>query len=188
MGLQAPFQLFGLAVFSFSIAILVLWALAKLNTTSISSSDPHIPLFDDEISFLFEDQTLINATGATKQLIKASDPQDCGWDKFHDELGAQFPGLREKFARLPTLQGFVLHSQDGTCRMTARWHDGITRVSLHDPGHQDPDPAAEHIYFGAMQTEIDTLRATSESTPFLVWRQNAQGKISWANNSYLELA
>ena len=38
-----------------------------------------------------------------------------------------------------------------------------------------------------MQLEIDTLRATAESAPFLVWRQSASGTITWANNSYLAL-
>jgi len=185
---QALLQLFGLAVFSFLVALLALWALARLSGKTAQNSDGRIPIHDDGIAFLFEDQTLINATGAAQQLIASRTRDGTDWDRLHAVLEQQFPDLQDQLARLSTQGGMLLFSQDGSCQLRARWHDGITRIALSDPDRPDAEAVSERAYIEAMQTEINTLRATAETAPFLVWRQNALGAITWANNSYLGLA
>ena len=47
--------------------------------------------------------------------------------------------------------------------------------------------AAEDVHrLAAQEAELETLRETTESAPYLVWREGADGTPIWVNRAYLE--
>ncbi|MEO9823626.1 MAG: PAS-domain containing protein [Paracoccaceae bacterium] len=39
----------------------------------------------------------------------------------------------------------------------------------------------------ALKSELNTLRANARAAPFLLWRQNTEGEITWVNQAYLDV-
>jgi PAS domain-containing protein len=185
---QAVIQGIGLVATSFMVAAAALWLLSKLPTSFRITDHLKKTNDDDAIVFLFEDQVLVNATKAARTLIKAPKKSNDDWDLFQSGLRVNFPELQDRLSDMPTPGNFVLHSRDGATRLRAKWHEGITRVELDNPEYGEAATSPDLSHVQAMQVEIETLRATAESAPFLVWRQNISGTITWANNTYLELA
>ena len=145
----AVIQAFGLIAISFVVAVAVLWLLAKLPNSVRATDHQENADYADKIVFLFEDQILINATRAARTFIKAPLKSNDDWDLFHLELRANFPELPDRLSELPTSGDFVHHARDGTIRLRARWHEGITRIELDSPEYGEAAASADRSHVQA---------------------------------------
>ena len=192
MNLESFAQIGGLALISAILAFAVLWALSRTTwqdalKPSLFSSPPR-----DNLVFLFEADTLISATDHGNDILSGTDAGagagGTDWQRFLSVFGPRFANLERRLEALPELCHLVLHALDTKCLLIADWRNGVTRISIVDAPANDAPVELDRASFDAMENELDTLRATAENAPFLVWRQRPDGTITWANSAYLELA
>jgi len=184
MKLESLIQLSGLIGFSVAIAFAALWLVARLLARPQAGLTVNLP---DKVAFLFEGDVLINATPQAMQMMP-SDDADYDWLNFLSATSLRFPDLQSKISTLPERGNISVQSQNGASSLMATWNDGVVRIEIQggDPGADSVKLAPAHLQ--AMESELETLRATAEFAPYLVWRQDAAGTITWANNTYLNLA
>jgi PAS domain-containing protein len=142
----------------------------------------------DSIVFIFEDETLLDATPAARQLLDSTTRQGTVWAHLAALLSARFSRFSERMLDLAELGELTFTSQDGNSRIKAEWHDGVTRITLmsNQPGAHEEEIDGQSVL--AMSREIDELRAHIDSTPYPLWRESSGGAITWCNAAYLDLA
>lgn len=142
----------------------------------------------DAIVFLFENDTLLDATPAARQFLDTAPRTDGVWSHLAELLGPRFPRLTDRMKDLADLGELNLRSTDGTSRIKAEWHDGVARITLEaETAETDISGLDQHSYIAMIQ-ELDSLRAMANHTPYALWRETAAGSITWCNAPYLTLA
>lgn len=144
----------------------------------------------DETDFLFDGETLVDATPAARALLPHS-PMRAGpaWPRLSAWLAPRFPGLGDALARLPAEGRITLTSAAGAgapVMLLAEHLGGLTRIRLTDP-EIAVAPQGGLVADRALQEELDILRAATAAAPFPIWRETAAGGVIWANTAYLDL-
>ncbi len=138
--------------------------------------------------FLFDDTDLIDATPEAQRLFgdKTSDRPD--WEHFLALLSPRYPELRSRLEKLADESQITIHPKDDeTGWIEAEYWDGLARITLHD-STQDAHYGMSAIAIDALEDELNTLRSLAEDAPQLIWKQEEEGAITWANRAYLTLA
>lgn len=137
--------------------------------------------------FLFENETLLDATPAARQFLETAPRHGTAWAHLAGLLRPHFPTLNDRIRDLGALGLLDIASADGTRRLRAEWHDGIARLTL-----EDTDDAADDLLdaqsLAALRRELSSLRAVADRTPYPLWREDRSGTICWCNAAYLDLA
>jgi PAS domain-containing protein len=188
MALFPVFQLAGMVAASFSIAYAALWLLAHMDNRAHRKTDGFMTQPDHSIAFLFDDETLVNASDCGRHMLVAAPAGATDWVKLLTLLRPRFPDLPDQIADLAEQGNTTLLSLDGITCLQAEWRGGLARICLVDSESATPAATLDQHSLNAVEQELETLRATAQSAPFLVWRQRQDGTITWANNAYLELA
>lgn len=148
-----------------------------------------VPHAADPPIFLFEDETLIDATPAGHALLRALPMPGSDWERFSHHLARHFPGLDAKMSELADLGRISLDAADGApLRIEAEYLSGLARIVLTDLGAEGSGVIVDALSQRAQDEEIDILRQTVASDPALIWRTNGAGDIIWANRAYLDRA
>ena len=142
----------------------------------------------DLIVFIFENETLLDATPAARQLLDTAPRTGTAWAHLAELLGPRFPRLTDWIKDLANIGEMELRSTDGTSRLKAEWHDGVARITLGTDSTEAPVAGIDRHSYIAMSQELESLRAMAEHTPYALWRETAAGNITWCNKSYLALA
>lgn len=188
MCLVSLLQLGGLALISVSVAITALWILAHLSQKFRIKPPTFSTGGEDSVAFLFDDERLVNATRSANQILSSAPAGTSDWAGLLLLLQPRFPNLEEEISLLADRGHLSLPSLDGASRLEATWKNGLARIVLIDEGSPIPKVKLDKPSFDALKKELETLRATAEFAPFLVWRQRQDGTITWANNAYLNLS
>ena len=140
------------------------------------------------IVFLFDDEDLIDATQAGRSLIEQLGSGSTDWQKLLTALEPTYPTLGERLSSLAQKGRVRVEAADDDLggAIEAEYWDGLARISLL-PGPGEVSPV-EAISVSSMEGELTTLRALAEDAPQLIWRQDRDGRIIWANRAYLDLA
>ncbi|SEV92039.1 PAS fold [Aliiroseovarius sediminilitoris] len=180
----------GVVLAAFLAAFIALLALSWVEARRRKSLRDDADAADDQMVFLFDDETLCDATPAARQMLLAGRPDgpDTDWQRFAQLLQNRFPDLTKHMGELADLGTLTLTSSDGSNRIVAEWRSGLARIELIDSESHTTSKAMDRLSFDAMQHELESLRATSEHLPLMVWREDEGGAITWANKSYLDLA
>lgn len=173
---------------TFAAAFLALWALARFD----GSQKKALSLFmaDDgaDIVFLFDDEDLVNATPDARQVVSTAPKVGTDWARLLTVLLPRFPRIQDDMAALAD-QGFLkIQSEDGKTVIRAEWREGIARLALVDVETDNESVDLDKHSLAAMERELETLRATADHAPYLVWRELADGTITWANSAYIDYA
>lgn len=147
-------------------------------------------LFDARTAFLFDDEVLVDATPAGRQLMSLAQRGGSGWARLMQVLRARFPLVEERLAELLDRGSVSVTSEDGRSILKAEWHDGLARLQLQDidPGSGEGEVQVDRLALLAMQEEMDLFRDLAARFPYPTWIETAENKIEWANAAYLELA
>ena len=139
--------------------------------------------------FLFEGRRLLDASPEAERYLQATDSaRDDPWGALVPALERRFPGLSGRLAGLGTEDGFALDAADPwSGRLEVAASLGLVRLTLTEAEHAEPD-RSDRLVRAAMEDELSLLRAVAEDSPCLVWSQDAEGRIRWANAAYLDLA
>ncbi len=139
--------------------------------------------------FLFEGEHLVDASREGAALLSSSHRTGTEWAHLAGLLQPpRFPGLKDWIRDLADMGEMSLTSSDGTSRIDAEWHHGVARLNLVDAETAAGQVELDRHSLTAMRHELDTLRATAEHVPYMVWRESEDGMITWANRAYLDMA
>ncbi len=140
-----------------------------------------------ETVFLFDGEALLDATPGARQILAASRGKGTAWPRLLGYLSAHFSDVREELGRLEEKGQIILSGKTakGTLLLTASLTGGITRIALSDPSRDARVTGADALAFQALTEEVEDLRDVLAQTPVLIWREDAQGDVVWANSAYL---
>lgn len=172
---------------AFAIALAILMIVSLLDRRRVSSLRGVSAEERDAIVFVFENETLIDATPAARQFMESAPVRGTSWAHLAGLLQPRFPKINEWIGDLAAAGELEVPSNDSSNILRAEWHDGLARISL-SPIDQSSDivPMDQHSLH-AMSHELESLRANAEHMPFPVWREDPSGVITWCNRAYLEL-
>lgn len=142
----------------------------------------------DSIVFIFDNESLLDATPAARHLLDTMPRTGTAWAHLSELLAPRFPRLTDWIKDLADIGEMELRSTDGTSRLRAEWHDGVARITLTTDSNEAPVAGIDRHSYIAMSQELESLRAMAHHIPFALWRETAAGNITWCNTTYLALA
>lgn len=142
----------------------------------------------EPVAMLFRDRRLIDATSPARSLLDAL-PGDDDWTRLWVWLGQRFDSPQslldlaaaEGTASLragPGLSGLRLDIEDAG--------HGLLRVQLVDSNLEQAGIVVNAHALAAMEAELAVLRESVDRAPVLIWREDRQGSVTWANAAYLQ--
>lgn len=139
--------------------------------------------------FVFDGETLLDATTDARALLSATRGDGTAWHRFLAYASPRFPGLQGQLDRLSDLGRLTLASP-GADGMTllAEWRSGLCRISLLEPHVETGGRLIDSLAQKALDDELETLRQITDEAPHPVWREAADGSVTWANRAYVALA
>ncbi|WP_424941419.1 PAS-domain containing protein [Aliiroseovarius sp. S253] len=184
------FYAVALVLTALTISIAALYILSVLDPAKDQKLRKQTAHEKDSVVFLFNDQILTDATPAGRQILDALPKQGSGsdWQHLSHVLESRFPNLTEQVGELAELGNLSILSVDGAHRIEAEWRDGLARVQLNFDDASGGAPIVDRMTFDALRDELEGLRATAQHVPVMIWREDTNGKITWANRSYLDQA
>jgi len=167
------------------VGVVVLWALPPRRESAPALADPG----PEPAVFLFEGDEIADATPPARALLALLPEVGAPWPRLRGYLQGRLPGLETALARLET-EGRVEHAATGEepFGLEAERQGAILRVTLAGGPAGPRSVTLDHASHRLMERELAELRATVEEAPLLVWRQTADGAVTWANRAYLMLA
>lgn len=140
--------------------------------------------------FLFADDRLVDASGPARALLsRLGGTSDC--QKLAGWIGAHFgdmPSLQEELSRegKAELLGNVGLGSARLRLRAERLSNGVLRIEIVDPQAESSGIVVDALSQNAMESELDILRRAVDGAPLMVWQQDTEGRITWANRMYLE--
>jgi PAS domain-containing protein len=148
------------------------------------------PPDDSGTVLLFQGGLLADATPAGRRMIAAIRSDAPSLAVVAGHLARRFPGLRERIRRIEdhgrTGSGAVVDSGDGTERLHIDAGHGHIRLTVAPAAGVPAAPNPARIT--ELEDELRTLRSLAEDAPQLIWQQDRDGSLIWANRAYLALA
>lgn len=166
------------------------FVLAALQSGSATTSGAIFADRSGGTSFLFDGEHMIDATPAARALLAQSESTGSAWHQLLAFLAAHFPDVELRLNQLPELGKISLNSEtDDGLLLTAEaeFRGGLTRISLLQ-GSETNELAHDGLVRSAQQEELFLLRNMLAGAPLLVWRENLEGEVVWANARYLNEA
>ena len=140
-----------------------------------------------EIAFLFDGETLVDASDAGQRLLDLTEPAESDITRLVKFLAPRFPDLFERVMGCDEAEDFELTSLDGHSVLHLSIGAERLRLTLQDHENSAPTPLLDRLSLTALDEELNRHRMLSDTTPFPVWRQSGDGKIRWANAEYRRL-
>lgn len=141
-----------------------------------------------ETIFMFDGETLVDATPSARAMLAASVARGGNWLRFLSRMGPLFPELEARLLTLPTDGQFIMGSRDGIIPplvLRGEHLGGLTRLTLVNTDAEQRRPGRDSASEAAQQQEVSALRNVLANAPVLVWTENAAGEVIWANHAYL---
>jgi len=135
--------------------------------------------------FLFDDGALVDATPPARRLLRAIDRQGSDLDGLTAILARRFPDLRHQLGGLSGNAAMRVPDPVGGGEVALEYWDGLLRITLDDAA-VGTAPIG-NLAIAALQDEVGALRAIAEDAPQLIWKQDDNGQVTWANRAYLAL-
>ncbi len=147
---------------------------------SVAGRPPSQPVF------LFDGQDLIDATPGGTQLITDRPDGLSEHDALLLLLQKDFPNLAVELDGLAPGESQTLTPLNGTDLMLTLTHrDGLKRVILGAQDGNDVDLHYAALARTAFGEELAMLRDLTNAAPQLIWREDDNGRLIWANRAYL---
>ncbi len=163
---------------------------ARRRADGIHQDDPH-----GRAGFVFHDRRMLdcNTRGqallATARAAHASPPQGDDLEPLLRFLTPHFPGMRGSLAQLATRGALSMTAADDSgLQLDAEWRAGLAHIHVTDTRAAGSSIMLDRLSFDALEAELQSLRQCTEKAPFLIWHQDSDDAVTWANGAYLELA
>jgi len=180
-------QIGGLIAFCWLGALFALWLFSRAQRARAPDT-VFAGAGDDIAAFLFDGETLVNATEAGERLLLSTTGQNSDFRRLLSVLAPAFPDLESELEKVAQAGRRVIRSVVDSTRVIGEFRNGLLRVSVIADSVASLRTQHAILDHEALQQELDVLRATTEAAPFLCWRQSGDGTVTWANRAYVELA
>lgn len=140
-----------------------------------------------DTAFLFDGQRLVDATPQARSLLGSGDDSGA-WNGMLVRLGPMFPGLPAMLDSLHKTGKAVIPSAPSIIppvQLHAEHLAGHTRLTLADVDPVSQPDGGETAVLAALQHEVDLQRSVLLHSPALIWSEDSQGKVTWANHAYM---
>lgn len=144
------------------------------------------------IVLLFRNGVLIDATPPARMLLDGISGSDDPWSRLMNWLATRLP---DDIARITPdldepleLVGSEGHGSARLRLLAEPLAQGALRLRLTDPAAQNTAIMVDSLAQDALEAELELLRGSLDHTPMLVWRQDAAGRVIWANGAYVKSA
>lgn len=141
------------------------------------------------LEFLIRDNEVIDANFSGGRLLETTSNGLTAMDRLRVFVAQTFENGQELLE--PGHAGEIaprsLQSRNGQVQAIRETIDGVVRlkvVSIENSEPTESDIHSQHV----LQRELETLRANTSAAPFLLWRQNRDGEVTWVNQAYLDQA
>lgn len=142
---------------------------------------------EERAALLFDEGDLLDANAQGRLLLDQVPDHGSDLDRVLTALEPGFPTISDRLAILAYDQKIRI---DGTGPATDQvleaefWND-LVRITVASRHSKDRAiGAVDAVAIGAMEAELDVLRALSEDSPHLMWHMNSDGDVTWANQAY----
>ena len=142
---------------------------------------------DDRLVFVLREGRLADANFAAARALGRMPSDAGGQDALRLFLANQFE--EADLLIQPASEGgdATAASRDGQIQAIRQVAGDTVRLVVALLDATDPGACDIHT-LRAIESELATLRANTSAAPFLLWRQNAEGEVTWVNQAYLETA
>jgi len=147
---------------------------------SIKSQQTGLPVF------LFQNGLLMDATTTAHEFIARRARDMSEYDSLLHLLGGFFPTIAENISGLPDRgTATVVSTQDDSLSVDLVKKDDALRVTLNGADHLQALLQYRDLEQEALQQETNTLRFLCDHAPQLIWQEDDNGQVIWANKAYL---
>lgn len=140
---------------------------------------------DPRSVFLFDGTDLVDASPSAEERLARAPQAETDWTRLITALSGDFPRLTVALDGLDSGSTISLRSIDGTAQLYAEIIDGRTRITVNDLSGGPDEVRLESVAFRAILRELEVHRSMSENLPIPLWRQSADGDVTWANPAYV---
>lgn len=144
-------------------------------------------LLDGALIFLIRDEKIVDANFQSRRLLDRLQNNLSEFDRILLFLSEHFSDARRLVETEESGSDLLVQSRDGRVQAVKQTSRGTVRLKIEFVDGVDPSPGDIHI-LRAVENELRTLRANTLAAPFLLWRQNTEGRVVWANQAYLDTA
>ena len=178
------------AITSFLVAAISLWLFSRNTQTGRRSTYDLMIESDAQTAFLFENDKLVDASQSARKLLGSKSDTTSDWQRLITAFSPQFSTLADDLTALADAGSLTLvpDNPDDPTRIEAEWWDGFARLKVTNVRPETEKPLIDDVSLAALESELETLRRTAKLAPYLVWQEDRNGKITWANSAYLSLA
>ena len=163
----------------------VLIALAALHWFAPRETAQAAPGCTDAV-FLFDDERLVDVSPAAQALLDQIRGPGSEWSRLLAYLEPRFPRIEAALAALASQRRLRLEAENGPALvLEAEWRAGVARITLADPLVEGPAPL-DRLSLRAQEEELAILREVVEGLTTPIWREDADGTVTWASPAYLE--
>lgn len=141
----------------------------------------------EQTVFLFEDRELVDATGSARALLDTIPGAGSEWVRLSAYLSGRvrdFDGLVAGLSEHGEIEVWGKDGQD--VRLKAEYLGERIRLTITDLSVEGQAILVDALSHRAQDQELSALRETLEAAPVLIWRQNDEGAVVWANGAYLD--
>lgn len=137
--------------------------------------------------FLLNGNELVDANFSGRRLLEHAGYNGSEFDRLRHHLALNFDDANRILASAHEHGELRIISRDEQTQLTREVSGNTVRLKLRHLRADIPEDTDIHLA-DALRRELDTLRANTQAAPFLLWRQDKTGKVTWINKAYLEKA
>jgi PAS domain-containing protein len=181
---------FGLVTTAVLASLFGLLILSVLNGPRPTMGSSVFGMANQGIVFLFDGESLIDATPSARALLDESPVHGTPWVQFLARFGPRFGDLEKSVLALPkkgqvTLHAIPLKDNSDSLTLCVELAGGVTKIALTDGGVLANAAGPTAMLHKAQSDELEELRNVIAQSPALIWREREDGDVIWANAAYL---
>ncbi len=142
---------------------------------------------DETLVFLIDEGRIIDTNFHARRMLDRLRSALSDHDQLRVYLSQHFEDADRLFRPDPSGEDLLVQSRDGQIQAIRQTAGDAVRLIIRYVTTGRPSHSDIHT-LQAIETELKTLRANTFAAPFLLWRQNEDGAIVWANQAYLDTA
>ena len=140
---------------------------------------------DDVLIFLMRNGDVVDTNFAARRVLDSVSGPSFEIEKLHLYLSGHFEGSDKLIQPADGAGDLSQFSRDGQTQIRRKVAGDTVRLNLNFVNGTKSTSDDLHS-IRAMENELATLRANTSAAPFLLWRQNPVGEITWVNRAYLD--
>ena len=140
---------------------------------------------DDVLIFLVRNGDVVDTNFAARRVLDSVSGPSIEIEKLHLYLSGHFEGSDKLILPADAAGDLSQVSRDSQTQIRRKVAGDTVRLKLNFVNRTRS--ASDDLHsIRAMENELATLRANTSAAPFLLWRQNPAGEITWVNRAYLD--